>query len=261
MSDDFDLLNNLVHDLKTPLSSAKSYVELVEHSGDLNDKQKHFCDRALVGLERIQQIVDELLDFARMEADNSLSKSTCDLQNLIEKTVLLLEYLAEDNRVTLGYEVSDEARHVVADRRLLRHVFTNLISNAIKYNRAGGTVSVTTQRVGDSVQVTVSDTGIGIPAEAQAQIFERFYRVERNDKRRIEGTGLGLTIVQTIVQRHGGQISVESEPGSGSTFRVTLPVQGQTGRVEFEREAPDDIDDQQQERRENHENSDSSDIF
>jgi two-component system phosphate regulon sensor histidine kinase PhoR len=261
MSDDFDLLNNFVHDLKTPLSSAKSYVELVEHSGDLNDKQKHFCDRALVGLERIQQIIDELLDFARMEADNTLSTSTCDLRKLVEKAVLLLENMAEDNRVTLEYEVSNEARHVVADARLMRHVFTNLISNGIKYNRAGGTVSVTTQRVGDVVQVTVSDTGIGIPLDAQERIFERFYRVDRNDRRRIEGTGLGLTIVQTIIHRHGGQISVQSEPGEGSVFRFTLPVQGQTGRVDFDREAPDDIDDKHQERRENHENSDSSDMF
>jgi signal transduction histidine kinase len=259
MSDDFDLLNNFVHDLKTPLSSAKSYVELIDHSGDLNEEQKYFYSRALVGLDRIQQIIDELLDFARMEAHNRIDQTTCDLTSILEKVTGLLENAANDEHVTLSYEVSDEARYAYVDPRLISHVMANLISNGIKYNKASGQVAVTTQHKGGMVEVTVKDTGIGIPSDQQEKIFDRFYRVERNDRRRIEGTGLGLTIVQSIVERHGGEIVVESTPGEGSIFRFTLPMPDSSS-ADIDREAPDDIDDRHQERRESHEDSDS-DIF
>lgn len=259
--DDFDLLNNFAHDLKTPLSAVKSYVELIEHAGDLNDQQQHFANRAQTGLARIQQIIEELLDFARMENSLSLHFETVDLMEITLASVDLLETLAEERDISIYVDIPPGVQNIHADSRMVKHVITNLLSNAIKYNVRGGEIRLKAVDVRDFARIQVRDTGIGIPADALPRIFEKFYRVEgRKGQKKVEGTGLGLTIVKTVIERHGGEISVDSCPNEGTTFTFTLPRALGTSD-DLGREASDDIDDQMQENREILEDSDSRDDY
>lgn len=258
--DDFDLLHNFVHDLKTPLSAVKSYVELIEHSGELNERQQRFCHQAQSGLDRMQRIIDELLDFARMEADMEFDIEIIDLKQIVDETVQLLAGMAEDKKVSVSVEMSGTAQFAHADKRMVSHVIANLLSNAIKYNRIGGEIVLTSETVGDFVQVNVRDTGLGIPQEDQAYVFEKFYRVNARDRRKIEGTGLGLAIVKGVVEKHGGHVSMESIEGEGSNFMFTLP-RANTSSPDHDREPPDDLDDRMQEVREELEDSDAHELY
>lgn len=260
-NNDFDLLNNFAHDLKTPLSAVKSYIELVEHSGELNDQQKHFADRAQRGLARVQQIIDELMDFARMENNLTLHFETVNLMETIIEAVHLMETMADEKGVKIYVDIPEALHNIHADPRMLRHVVSNLLSNAIKYNVRDGQIHINATDVRDFVQITVRDTGIGIPEDSLPRVFERFYRVERRQGgRKIEGTGLGLAIVKTVVERHGGNITVESILEKGTIFTFTMP-RALTSSEEHEREASDDTQDHMQENREIIEDSDSRDDY
>jgi signal transduction histidine kinase len=259
-TDDFDLLHNFVHDLKTPLSAVKSFVELIEHSGELNERQRRFCDQAQSGLDRMQRIIDELLDFARMEADMEFNIEVVDLKQLVEENVSFLGGMAEDKKVVVNAEVPPTAQFAHADKRMISHVIANLLSNAIKYNRISGEIVVSAESNEDYVQVNVRDTGLGIPEDDQPHVFEKFYRVNARDRRKIEGTGLGLAIVKGVVERHGGQVGMESIEGEGSTFYFTLP-RANTSSPDHDREPPDDMDDRMQEIREELEDSDAHELY
>lgn len=263
MNDDFefDLLSNFAHDLKTPLSSVRGYLELVGVSGKLNDRQQYFTNRADEALERMQQMIEDLLDFARMEADAAINMEVCDLREIADETMRLLNGAAEDKAVHFHLNLPTDLVHVHADKRLLRLALMNLMTNAIKYNRHGGRVTIATHDApGRFLQVEVTDTGIGIPKKALEKIFERFYRVPSKDSHKTEGTGLGLSIVKAIVEKHGGTITVESTIGVGSSFYVTLP-QGTSITPDTDREPDDDVDDRWQESNEAHEDSDIHDPY
>lgn len=258
---EFDLLNNFAHDLKTPLGAVRSYLELVEVSGKFNDKQQYFSNRASEALGRMQQMIDELLDFARMEADSLLSMESCNLYDLVIDAQTLLQGVAEDKDVHFHIDLPAELRYVHADKRLLRHVLMNLLSNAVKYNRHGGRVTITAHDESNRyLRVEVIDTGIGIPQTALDRVFDRFYRVHSRASATMEGTGLGLSIVKAIIEKHGGMIGVESELSVGSTFYFTLP-QAISMTPDTDREPDDDVDDHMQESRETHEDSDIHDHY
>jgi len=223
-NDDFDLLHNFVHDLKTPLAAVKSFVELIEHSGELNERQRRFCDQAQSGLERMQRIIDEMLDFARMEADMEFDIEVVDLKQIVDEAISFLSGMVEEKQVTVTADVPASAQFAHADKRMISHVIANLLSNAIKYNRIGGEIVIGAENNGDFVQISVRDTGLGIPEADQARVFEKFYRVNAKDRRKIEGTGLGLAIVKGVVEKHGGQLTFETEDGEGTTFIIRLPV-------------------------------------
>jgi len=259
-TDDFDLLHNFVHDLKTPLSAVKSFVELIEHSGELNDRQRRFCDQAQNGLDRMQRIIDELLDFARMEADMEFDIEVVDLKAIVEENIGFLSGMAEDKQVQVMADVPSIAQFAHADKRMISHVIANLLSNAIKYNRIGGDIVVTADSSGEFVQVSVRDSGLGIPEADQEHVFEKFYRVNAKDRRKIEGTGLGLAIVKGVVDRLGGEVGMESTEGEGSTFYFTLP-RATTSNSDDDREPSDDMDDSMQEIREELEDSDAHELY
>ena len=254
-NEDRELLHNFAHDLKTPLAAVKSYIELIEVSGELNDKQQHFCDRAQQSVKRMQRIITELLDFSRMEHNSSVHLRSCDLYQIAETTVGILESAAEQKNVTVHVDIPSTEQYVHADSHLLEHVMSNLVTNAIKYNRRGGDVFIKARDAGAMVRIDVEDTGIGIPQEAQHRVWERFYRVEQRNHREVEGTGLGLAIVKGVIERHGGQIRLQSTEGQGSTFTFTLPRPNSS--PDYDREPPDDVDDMSQEGRESLEDSDS----
>ena len=141
---------------------------------------------------------------------------------MLEEVVQRLQPLAEQNEVTLSVYV--ESSSVTGVRQVLQEIFYNLCENAIKYNKAGGMVKVSVIQVGNQAVVKVADTGIGIPAEEQPRVFERFYRVDKSHSRIIGGTGLGLSIVKHGVQLHQGDISLESQPDKGTAITVRLPI-------------------------------------
>lgn len=258
--DDFDLLHNFAHDLKAPLSALKGFIELVEASGELNDKQRQFNHRAQQALNKMQKTVNELLLFARTEQRLELRTEVCDLQELVDDNINTLGILAQEQHISIETDIASTEQFVHGDPKALDTVFANLISNAIKYNRVGGSIRISTDDKGDWIEVHVADTGLGIPEKDLPRVFEKFYRAKHKTDHPIEGTGLGLSFVQMIIERHSGTISAESELGKGTTFSFTLP-RAVLSSGDFDRERDDDVDDRDQEIREEHRDSDSGVIY
>lgn len=230
--DDFynDLISIVAHDLKTPISAVKGFIELVQQAGPLNEQQTHFSERALSSLQRMENLVVDLLEYTRLNAESQFDLMEFDLRTVILESLEMLEEVATRRQITIKPEISTDPIVVLADMRLLTQVINNLISNAIKYNRDGGLVTVKINRNPDGVRVDVEDTGVGIPQDDLQRVFDRFYRVKGNSGGgRIEGSGLGLAIASTIIEKHKGRIWVESAEGKGSTFSFVLPWAGQAG--------------------------------
>lgn len=220
VDNDGDLLRDFVHDLKTPIAAIKSYIELIEHNGAFNERQKHFADRAINAAMRMNEMINAWLDYARMDSDAVLAMTPCDLPGIVEDIVLMLEDLAAQRGITLKIEITPGLARVMGDANLLNHILSNLIGNAIQYNKDGGNVTIALSNAGGMVRIVVRDTGVGISATEQKKIFKRFYRANPDHS---EGTGLGLAIVKQLVARHGGRIDVESEVNVGTAFTVLLP--------------------------------------
>lgn len=219
-----DWLNAVAHALKTPINSVSGCLDLIQQLGPLNERQQQFADRAMSGLRRMEHLVARLTDISWIDADMPLRVSTCDLSVLINEAVDLLKEAADQRSITVHVDVDGRTAQVEGDAQLLGQVIDNLVGNAIKYNRQGGTVWVTATHEGDAVLVAVRDTGLGILPEDQPRVFDRFYRSRDDAKRRIEGSGLGLAITQAIIHKHRGRIWLESQPGEGSVFWFTIPL-------------------------------------
>ena len=254
--DDLELLHNFIHDLKAPMSSAKSFIDLIVVSGDLNSDQQHFAHRALSNIDKMQVIINTLLEFARMENQDELNLVVCDLLEIVESAIVMSEGFASERQVGIEAHIDPNAQFVQADSYFLEHVLINLVNNAIKYNRIGGNVSISSELTGEFVQVSLQDTGLGIPEDAIDRIFERFYRVETKEHMSIEGTGIGLAMVKSVIERHGGEIWVESIDGQGTTFHFTL-LRANVASPDYDREPTDGLDDHFQEARDHVDDSDS----
>jgi signal transduction histidine kinase len=222
-SDEFDLLNTFAHDLKTPLGAVRNFMDLVEQNGDLNDQQQYYLRRADDAVDRMLKLINELLEYSRVGAAPKLTLAEVYLERLIEDNIILLEGLAAQKRLRIRLDIASDLSPVEGDARMLNNVITNLLINAIKYNKLDGEIFITLNNDSNMVRVTVQDTGIGIAEPDLPRIFDRFYRAKHRTTEKIEGTGLGLAIVKTVVQRHGGQVSAASTLGVGSTFSFTLP--------------------------------------
>jgi signal transduction histidine kinase len=223
MEDWTDLLREVAHDLKTPITAVSGYIQLIQNAGPLNENQMHFSDRSLYVLEYMVQIVNNLLDLAWLEAGLPLKIEDADVRDLIGKTVEMLDHLAVRRNITIDVKTAPRIGKVQTEWRRLQQVLINLVINAIKYNREGGTVWITATGTKHELQITVRDTGIGISDEEKGRIFERFFRTKASQASRVEGTGLGLSIVKPMIERHGGRIWFESVPGEGTTFTFVLP--------------------------------------
>ncbi len=219
---EMDFLGVVVHDLKTPLSAVKGFVELIEQAGSLNERQRHFSERAIAGLLKMESMISELLDYTRLESGVPLKYTEVDLKVMIEEAVELQEDTARTNLIALQFTAVPDAGMLLGDARLLSRMVHNLLSNAIKYNRQQGVVRITLWQQEGSLYFDVEDTGEGIPPEDVPQVFKRYFRSTTIDRKK-EGNGLGLAIVQAVVERHGGDIQIQSELGVGTRFRVRLP--------------------------------------
>jgi two-component system phosphate regulon sensor histidine kinase PhoR len=226
-----DFVANVSHELKTPLAAIRGYAETLR-DGALEEPPtaRRFTERILFQCRRLQALLDDLLTLSRLEAAPQAAREipeglreTVDLPVLVRRAVEVLSAAAREKQVRI--EVEQKAvPPATGDADALERMIVNLVDNAIKYNRPEGLVTVRLQPADGQILLEVSDTGIGIPQESLARIFERFYRVDKGRAREEGGTGLGLAIVKHVAQSHGGQVEVESRMGKGTTFRVRLPV-------------------------------------
>lgn len=210
------------HELRTPLATLRATLDVVSSAPDATIELYRAMTATLErALTRLQRLVDDLLLLATEEPN--VQKAALAIQPVLEDELLHLKPLADEHSVTLRLRAGSDLL-VRGDSTVLARVFHNLIENGIRYNREGGEVVVNVYAEGESVVLTVADTGIGIPAEQQSRIFDRFYRVDLSRSRHKGGAGLGLSIARHIVELHGGELSVESTPDVGSTFAVKLPL-------------------------------------
>lgn len=221
-----DFVANVSHELRTPLASVKAYAETLREGG-LEDASNRleFVGEIERSADRMTRLVDDLLVLSEIESGKrAQALESVSLMRLTSEVVATLRPLAERKRIGLRLDPFQDVPDVRADRGQLKQVLTNLVDNAIKYTGEDGTVRIHARVEGGRAVVSVSDTGPGIAAEHLPRIFERFYRVDKARSRELGGTGLGLAIVKHLVEAHGGAVSVESEPGRGSTFRFSLPL-------------------------------------
>jgi len=217
-----DLVANVSHELRTPLTAASGLVDALGDPDLTAERRSHFQERLEFQIHRMQALVDDLLSLSRLESSQTLRHvEPVALLGLFEEVARQLQPLADQASVALTANCPGEIS-LRTDPLLLQMALRNLVENGIRYNRPGGSVTLTGSRVGGAVTITVKDTGEGIPGAHLPRIFERFYRVDPHRSREKGGTGLGLAITKHAVEDLGGQISVESSVGTGSVFMVRM---------------------------------------
>jgi two-component system phosphate regulon sensor histidine kinase PhoR len=221
-----EFVANVSHELKTPITSIKGYVETLQE-GALDDKDnvQKFLDIVLKQSDHLNYIVDDLLSLSRLEQGaerGEIQLSEENLRRILEAAAADYELKAREREIRLMVNCSEEII-VKANSRLLKQAIGNLLDNAIKYSEPGKAVEVEATGNTDEVVIRVSDHGNGIAPEHLSRLFERFYRVDKGRSRELGGTGLGLAIVKHITQAHGGRVTVESSIGKGSIFTLHLP--------------------------------------
>ena len=215
---------NVSHELKTPLTSIKGFTEMLSSGMVASpEDQKRFITMIGVEVDRLIDLINDILKLSELEsvAIDQCSERT-DVLEVAKETADLLAPAAREGGVSLS--VSGLSAMVAVPRSRVKELLLNLMSNGIKYTEKGGKVDAAIQLKDNQAVITVTDNGIGIPAEAQSRVFERFYRVDKGRARKNGGTGLGLAIVKHIVQLYGGRVALKSEVGKGSTFTVKLPL-------------------------------------
>jgi len=221
-----DFVQMVTHELRSPLSAVQSMLRLLEQGyvGPVTSKQQDLIQRSQRRVSFLLSLVKDLLELAAGKVEQLRGeKNEVVLNEIITKVTELMQTSAQEKGLEWKVEIAEEPLVLVGIEEGLERVFMNLVSNAVKYTLAGGLVAVRAWSENDQIKVEVSDTGIGIPEEALPRIFNEFYRAKNAKAMEMEGTGLGLAIAKDVVEQHGGQISVESTVGEGSTFYVALP--------------------------------------
>ncbi|NJN43401.1 MAG: GAF domain-containing protein [Anaerolineae bacterium] len=211
------------HDLKNPITSVLGFSELMPRVGPLNEQQTEFLERIRHAAGQMNDLVLSLLELARLDAGISLTREPLSLLDLLIGVTQEFQPKAQEKSQTLEM-IPVQQGLLMGDPLRLRQVLRNLVGNAIKYTPENGRVIVTAENQDRYFQISIQDTGLGIPAKDLPYIFDRFYRVQDDDRSDIEGNGLGLAIVKGIIEQHGGKISVESTHGQGTSFFFTIPA-------------------------------------
>jgi PAS domain S-box-containing protein len=221
-----EFIASVSHELRTPLHTIIGFAELLDEQevGLLNEKQKHFLRHIRTDSDHLLSLINDLLDLSRIEAGGLMIRpEVILLQTVTSEAVNAIRPQAESKRISIREE-NIPSVFALADILRVRQIFYNLLSNAVKFTDPGGEVLVTARQDSEYIQVTVSDTGLGIPRTEQEHIFDKFYQVGNTTAGVRQGTGLGLTICKQLVEMQGGKIWVDSEPGHGSHFHFTLPT-------------------------------------
>jgi GAF domain-containing protein/anti-sigma regulatory factor (Ser/Thr protein kinase) len=222
-----EFLANMSHELRTPLNAIIGFSEVLQERlfGELNDKQAEYTDDILTSGRHLLSLINEILDLSKVEAGRmELELATFDLPLAIDNARTFVRERATRHGITLDVTVDDHLGDIVGDERKIKQILLNLLSNAVKFTPEGGRINIDAKQADGSVEISVSDTGVGIAAEDQPKVFEEFRQVGADYSHKSEGTGLGLTLAKKFVELHGGKIWVESEVGKGSKFTFTLPV-------------------------------------
>jgi two-component system phosphate regulon sensor histidine kinase PhoR len=222
-----DFVSMVSHEIRSPMNSVlmQLHVVLEGLAGTVTDKQREILERASHKIENLALMTSELLDLASIESGLIVQqRASVRMDDLIREQCDLHRPQADAKEIRLTADVPDDLPPVLADRRNMEEILTNLITNAIKYTPEKGQIDLKASVQADYLCVQVSDTGFGMEAEEKEHIFDRFYRIKNAQTRYIQGTGLGLSIVKSIIESHQGRIDVDSRPGEGSTFRVFLPM-------------------------------------
>ncbi len=222
-----ELVQNVSHELRTPLSFIRGYVDLLIDAmmGELNDDQMDALQIISTKTDEITRLIDDIVTLQRINAEN-LSFETVNMVDCVKTAVAGHQLAAREQDIQISFDSAASDEHVNAeiDRGRINQVLANLIGNAIKFSPDGDAVIVSLLNIGQNIQITVADNGIGIPQEKQKRIFERFYQVDGSARRRFGGTGVGLALAKRIIDAHGGALWVKSEEGKGSQFMFTLPI-------------------------------------
>jgi len=221
-----EFLANMSHELRTPLNAIIGFSEVLGEKmfGELNEKQNEYVGDIHSSGQHLLSLINDILDLSKVEAGRmELELAKFDLPLAVENAITLVRERATRHGITLDAAIDERLGDFVGDERKIKQILLNLLSNAVKFTSEGGRIEIKAIPVDASVEISVSDTGIGITSEDQATIFEEFRQVGTADAQKHEGTGLGLTLAKKFVELHGGRIWVESEVGKGSTFTFTLP--------------------------------------
>jgi PAS domain S-box-containing protein len=229
-----DFVQTVSHDLRSPLTLMRGYTTMLTMVGELNDQQKGYLKKIVLGVENMTRLVNDLLDLGRVEAGVGLQIDQVAISEVIDRVVATLLPQAAQKNIRLVQERSAEKStlqsvSIYADAALLEQAIYNLVENAIKYTNVGGNVNIGVQLRSKTILFEVRDTGIGIAPIDLPHMFEKFYRSGRREAHQQRGTGLGLAIVKTIAERHGGRVWVESYLGKGSTFYLEVPFEQNVG--------------------------------
>ena len=221
-----EFLANMSHELRTPLNAIIGFSEVLAERmfGEINDKQAEYLADILESGRHLLSLINDILDLSKIEAGRmELERTTFHVPNAIENALTLVRERAQRHGITLGRTIDERLGMIDADERKVKQVLLNLLSNALKFTPEGGRIDVRAAARDDGVEISVTDTGVGIAPEDQTTVFEEFRQVGSAAKK-VEGTGLGLAISRKFIELHGGRIWVESQVGLGSTFAFTLPL-------------------------------------
>ncbi|MFH1355111.1 MAG: ATP-binding protein, partial [Candidatus Omnitrophota bacterium] len=219
-----DFVANVSHELKTPLTSIKGFIEtLLEGALDDKKNSRHFLEIIQNHTNRLDSLINDLLSLSHLESRQiELKREEVNLKELSDEVISGFKSQLKKKSITVTNELPKDLSLKI-DRDRIEQVFTNLMDNAIKFNKDKGLIKIYSQESSGKIKIVVEDSGIGIPAKDTSRLFERFYRVDKNRSRELGGTGLGLSIVKHIVELHGGAVGLESTEGLGSKFHFTLP--------------------------------------
>lgn len=230
-----EFIANMSHELRTPLTSIIGFSQLLKRriNGELSDKQELYVDNVIASGKFLLDLINDILDLSKIEAQKmELVIESMSVEEVINETFTILKESAVNHNITMVKNIEPQLDFIMADRQRFKQVLFNLLSNAVKFSKEeGGTVTVSARKSGEMVQFSVMDTGIGIKEEDLGKLFRKFEQLDSGFTKKSKGTGLGLAISKQLVELHGGNITVESRIGEGSTFTFFIPMAQKTEEI------------------------------
>jgi PAS domain S-box-containing protein len=231
-----DFVATVSHDLRMPLTLMRGYVKMLSMVGATNSQQRDYIEKILQSADQMTRLVDNLLDLGRIEAGLGLKPEEIEVEGIINDVIHAYRPQAVNKQVSMSIDIGQDLTSITADATLLRQALANLVENAIHFSKTNGRVTIRARQEKDHLLLSVEDTGLGIAPADQARLFEKFYRVRKQDGEERTQSGLGLAIVKSIVEQHGGRVTVESRLGAGSTFTMEIPIHPDWSRDDLDKE-------------------------